>query len=273
MSDSTPAAPAPAATPKSSAKTIVLLVLLVLLAGLVFFYAMPKLKSGMKNPIVQDAVAIYPQLKEMESLTQSQIEDQAEKMDAAALLADPTGLEGRYVVTEGSVNQDESSLVSQNLAMNAWTGDSEKYKGCILDDGLVVIDLTGEMPILSEGARIKCFGKVLAVNLKDVYDLPWVGEDLKKEFGNVEGMSDQVVFFFSKGIQLLEPGGEPAEENPCAPAENPCTANPCNPCAPADNPCAANPCTPAENPCGANPCNPCAPAGNPCAPTNPCGGS
>lgn len=267
MSDSTQGAPASPAPPKSSAKTIVLLVLLLILMGTVFFYLMPQLNKAKKNPIVQDAVSMYPQLKEMETLTQSQIEQQAEKVDAVELVKDPTGLKDRFVVTEGDVNRDESSMVSENLAMNAWTGDSDKYKGCIIGDGLVVIDLSGEMEDYKEGTRIRCFGKVLPIKLQDVYDLPWVGPDLKKEFGNIEGMDEQVVFFFTKGAQLVAmpqtEGGEAANpckpaENPCAPA-NPCGANPCNPCKPAENPCA-----PAENPC--------APAENPCAPANPCGG-
>jgi hypothetical protein len=266
------ASPSPAtpAAPAGKGPSLITVVGLIALAVLivVLIYAYVNLKAGMNNPVVQDVIKISPAVKEMADMTQSQISEQAEKHTAEELMKDPSGLSGRYVQVEGDVSRDESMMVSEQIAVNAFSDeDRPGIKGCVLDDGLVFLDITGELPELSEGTRIRGFGKVLEVNVKDIFALPWVGPDLKKEFGNLEG--EKVVIFLSKGYQEVAPAqgtgavddSQKAAHNPATPADagNPCGGAAANPCGGKD----ANPCGGGDsgNPCGGGEANPCQPSG------------
>jgi hypothetical protein len=219
---SSPAAAAAATAKGPSMVTIVGIIGLVVLLG-VLIYAIPQLRKGMDNPVVKTAVDIYPDVQAMRDMTQSQISDQAERHTAIELKADPTGLSGRYVEVEGDVSRDESMMVSEQIAVNTFNDeDRPTIKGCVLDDGLVFLDITGELPDLSEGTRIKGFGKVMTVKVSDIFELPWVGPDLEREFGNMA--SEEVVFFLSKGYQLVAPsqGTEEVDDSQKQPT-NPAT--------------------------------------------------
>jgi len=264
--NSAPSSPAAAAAPKGKGPSLITIVGLVGLAVLigVLIYAYPKLKAGMENPVVKNAVDIYPDVKAMADMTQSQISDQAEKYTAEELLRDPGGLSGRYVQVEGDVSRDESMMVAEQIAVNTFNDeDRPTIKGCVLGDGLVFLDVTGELPDLAEGTRIRGFGKVLEVNVNDIFDLPWVGPDLEKEFGNLEG--EKVVMFLSKGYQPVAAaqGTEGVDDSQKTPSD---PATPEN-----ENPCAAGEGGEAENPCAGAEAGEQAPAENPCQPTEDAG--
>jgi hypothetical protein len=159
-------------------------------------------RQGMRNPIVQSAMRLEPAIEQMKDMTQSQIEQQAAALPAAALGKDPYGFDDRFVVVEGTVSKEESIHVEQNMARNIFS--ETNYRAYILDEAVVVIDITGEGPDVSDGALIKGFGKVFVVNVKDIWELPVVGPNLEQEFGNVEGMADKVIFLISKGVQVVE---------------------------------------------------------------------
>jgi hypothetical protein len=176
----------------------------------------PVLKDMQANKVVQDVSGMQPWLTAMETMTKSQIAAEAEHQAATDLLASPTGLEGRWVVTWGSVSGEESNMVAGNIARNVMS--EKNYPAFILDNGLVFIDVSGEGEMnVPDGTVITGYGKVFVLRLADVWAIPIVGPDLKKEFGDLKDMEQQVVFFLSKGYDIGEPG--PAGSLIAPPAE------------------------------------------------------
>jgi hypothetical protein len=175
---------------------IVLIIIIGVVLAVVFI-----VKPGMKNPLVTSATRLAPAITEMQTQTMSQLENQAAFVTPADLEADPTGYDDRYVATEGVVSGEESSGVSQNIALNMF--ENEPYKGYVVDDAIVVLDITGTGPTLSDGSVIRAVGKLFVVNIKDIWELPVVGPNLKKEFANVEGMSESVIFLICNGIKVV----------------------------------------------------------------------
>jgi len=156
------------------------------------------------NRLVQSFMALEPKLKDMdEKYTQSQIEEQAQTVTAEELGKDPNPLAGSYVVVDGAVSAEETDAVDLNIARNVFS-DTE-YKGYILDQSIVMIDITGTGADYPEGTILRGYGVVLIVNIDDIWKLPIVGPNLKKEFDGVKGMSDRVTFFFTKGVKVLTP--------------------------------------------------------------------
>lgn len=185
--------------PNGTRRILLLIPVALLLCAAAFFG--PHLLQARDNPLVQHFIANAPQLREMMDLTLSQIENQAASLDAAALLASPGGYDGRYVVASGLISADESNLVAQNTAVNCFN-DNGSYRAYVLDDGLVVVDVSGEGPEqLPEGAAMKAYGKVIVARMADIFELPWVGPDLKREFGT-SAMSTEVVFLVARGVQV-----------------------------------------------------------------------
>lgn len=181
------------------------LVVAILLLGLMA-YALPKLRAAQNNPLVRHFMANAPQMKEMMDLTLSQIEQQGAPATATELIASPYGYDGRYVVATGLVSDEQSAMVAQQAAVSCFDEQSN-YHAYVLDDGLVVVDVSGEGPErLSDGTEMKAYGKVIVARMADVFALPWVGPDLKREFAN-SGMSEKVVFLIARGVQT---GSEPA---------------------------------------------------------------
>ncbi|MBN2081738.1 hypothetical protein JW859_05950 [bacterium] len=190
--------------------TIIGIVILVVLIGVVI--AAAYIWNITKDiPAIQDVMALEPQLKEMEQMTLAQIEEQAEFIQAEDLAKDPYGYKDRYVIVEGTMSKEESIGVSQNIAMNIFK--DENYKGYVLDDAIVAIDISGEGDDAPEGATVKAYGKLFVLNIDDVWKIPIVGPNLKQEFANVEGMSDTVVFVIARGIEVL-PMEVPAPDEP-----------------------------------------------------------
>jgi hypothetical protein len=159
-----------------------------------------------ENPLVQSLAAMAPQIDEMKDMTQSQIQAQAASVTADELIADPRGYEGRYVVVDGVASEEESAGVIQNIALNSF-GHTD-FTGMVLNEGIVLIDITGSTGFLHEGTPVRGFGKVLVARTEDFFNIPVVGPDLRREFGDAQGMANEVVFLISNGI---ETGSIPAE--------------------------------------------------------------
>jgi hypothetical protein len=209
--------PASAKAPAKKSNWLTIFGILVLVIIVLGILAMVFIvKPGMKNPIVKQVIALEPELEAMKIMTQDQIQNQARMVTPADLDADPYPYGGMFVVTEGTVSQEESIGVNQNIALSVF--EDYPVKGYVVDDSLVIIDVTGEGPELKDGSVIKGFGKLFVLRLDDVWALPVVGPNLKTEFGNVEGMADRVVFLLSKGVQVVStPQAAPADA--MAPAE------------------------------------------------------
>lgn len=187
---------------------LVLAILIVIVIWAVMLWNINK-----KNPIIADIIDLEPQLQEMMDKTLSQIENEGTFILAADLVADPTGLKDRFVITEGAVSKEESMGVSQNIAMNIFS-ENENYNGYVLDDALVVIDITGEGPQVEEGTMVKAYGKLFVLNIEDVWKLSYVGPNLKQEFAGVEGMSDEVVFLICKAVKVIASPIDDSEDTP-----------------------------------------------------------
>ncbi|MCH7471993.1 hypothetical protein IIA79_03470 [bacterium] len=239
-----------AAAPKGiNWRTIFGLIFVALLIVLVFWlYGVWQVAKEI--PLIQNVSRLQPAIDAMLDMTQAQIENQGQFAYAVDLGKDPTGYADTLMVVEGTVGMDETMSVSENIAGNIFS--DTVYKGFVIDQAVVVIDITGEAPDLKDGTTIRGFGRLLVVRMEDIWALPIIGPDLEREFGGVDGLADSVVFLISKGIQVLDipsddkpptpiEGKEPPGEEGEAPASD--DENPCNPCE--------------ENPCGENPCNPC----------------
>lgn len=199
--------------------SIIGIVILVLLIALVI-YAMVIWNQGKDNRLIKAFMNIEPKLAEMETKTQSQIENEAQPVEAADLGKNAASYADAYVVVDGTVSAEESQVVDQNIARNVFS--DTKFKAYILDDAVVMVDLTGGGGNLPEGTVVRGYGVPLLVNIDDIWKLPIVGPKLKTEFANVEGMSPQIVFFFSKGVRVVEPAGPKGATPPAAkPEEKP----------------------------------------------------
>jgi hypothetical protein len=186
---------------------IAVLIILIFLV----IWAVMIMNIAKDNPAIKDVSALAPQIEEMQQMTLSQIEDQALVVDAEELGKDPYPYKNRFLIVDGTMSKEESIGVSENIAMNIFS-DNPTYKPYILSDAIVAIDITGESEEAAEGAHLRAYGKLLVLNIEDVWTLPIVGPNLKQEFGDVEGMSDRVVFLIAKAVEVVEAPAEMEEE-------------------------------------------------------------
>lgn len=178
---------------------IVVLIILIFIV----IWAVMIMNITKENPIAKDVISLQPQIEAMKDMTLSQIEEQAMVIDAEELAKDPYPYKNRYLIVEGSMSQEESIGVSENIARNIFS-DNPLYKPYILSDAVVAIDITGQSESAPEGALLKAYGQLLILDIDDVWKLPVVGPNLKQEFGNVEGMSDKVIFLICKAVKIEE---------------------------------------------------------------------
>lgn len=176
---------------------IVALIILVFIV----IYAIMIWNQAKESRIVQTALRLEPAIAEMMELTRAQIEEQAAYVPAEQLGADPWGLDDRYVMTDGAVSKEESIGVEQNMALNIYR-ENENYKGYVLDDAVVVVDITGEGPEVAEGTTVMAYGRLFVLRIEDIWELPVVGENLRQEFGDVEGTAEIVVFLIAKTVEV-----------------------------------------------------------------------
>lgn len=212
-----------------------LLILLVLIVGIA--YLMMIWNQGKDNRLIQSIADLAPSLKEMEGLTKSQIRDQARGIEAKDLAADPAGWSDMYYMVEGVVSSESTGSIDKNIALNVFS--DTKFKGFMLDDAVVLIDLTGTAPDVPDGTVIRGYGKIFTLDVKDVWKLPVVGPNLKKEF-DTPGMDQRVAFFLSQGIDIVsvprkgggppvppaQAGGPPGEADKTAPPADASTTPP-----------------------------------------------
>jgi hypothetical protein len=208
MSDNpTPAADNGAAPPKKrTGFTIFLYVLLIGVIGLCL-WGLSVMKKAESNPAIRETVAAYEYLiAPMKDMTLSQIEAQAEAISAASLAASPDPVKGRYVMVDGQIQGEESTMVDQNMSIPNMVVENLKSesKGYVLNDGVVLVDISGDTSQRpADGDWVRGYGAVLVVRVKDVFGLPIVGPDLKKEFGNGIDETSTVVFVIAKGIKKI----------------------------------------------------------------------
>lgn len=188
---------------------IVALVILVFIV----IYAIMIWNKAKDNPIIQAAERLNAGIERMSDMTMSQIENEAAYVPAEQLGKDPTGFDDRFVMTDGSVSKEESIGVEQNIALNIYR-DEENYKGYVLDDAVVVVDISGEGPDVAEGATVMAYGMLFVLRIEDIWELPIIGPNLQTEFGDVEGMSETVVFLISTQVEEISPPSEPEETEP-----------------------------------------------------------
>jgi hypothetical protein len=215
--DSGPKKDAPKAAKKGInwLSIIGIVVLVVVIAAVI--YLMMIWNQTKDNRLIQGFMNIEPKLQEMqEKYTQAQIDEMAQHVEAVKLAEDPTGYDDAYVVIDGTVSAEETDVVDLNIARNVFS--DTKLKAYVLDQAIVMVDITGTGATYPEGTVLRGYGVVLNVKLDDIWKLPIVGPNLKKEFDGVQGMSDQVTFFFSKGVKVIQPAGpgtkKPAEAKP-----------------------------------------------------------
>lgn len=176
---------------------IAVLVILIFLV----IWAVMIMNITKENPLAKDVIALEPQIEEMMNLTLSQIEQRAEVLDAEEVAKNAEGYKDRFLIVEGTMSREESIGVAENIALNIFS-DNPLYKPYILSDAVVAIDITGESDEAPEGAFLRAYGKLLVLNIQDVWALPIVGPNLKQEFGDVEGMAPKVVFLISRGVEI-----------------------------------------------------------------------
>ena len=171
------------------------------------------LREFQENRLIQKAERLYEGVQAMQDMTLSQIAGQAHHTTAAELIASPTGLDDRFVVLDGSVCKEQSIAISTNMASEIFRG--QNYTSYVLDDEVVFVDITGDASQMKEGDHVQGHGKVFLLRIGDLFNVPILGEDLQREFGDSLNEDDEVIFFLSKGVQLLDqPRQEFADGNP-----------------------------------------------------------
>jgi hypothetical protein len=202
---------ASAATPaprKSGGMVTLLWVLLILsIAAGVFMWSVKNKVESL--PSIKRLEAKLPQLVELDKKTQMEIEHEGEAINAIDLASAPDTVQGRYVIVDGVVQSTETNVVDSNLAAadfsaDAFSGEQAgQYKGYVLDDGVVLVDISGDHKDVKGGQAVRGYGMVVTVDIADIWELPFVGADLKKQFGNIKDTAKSVVFVFSKGIKEI----------------------------------------------------------------------
>jgi hypothetical protein len=167
----------------------------------IVIWAMMLWNKSKDNPLLISMQRIAPALEQMQDMTQSQIDAEAAHMTAELLAKDPYGYIDRFVVIDGDVSAEESNNVNSNIVASCFS-DAE-YKAYVLDEAVVLVDISGENVDVKDGTTIRGFGKVFVVRLEDVWDLPIVGEGLEREYANIEGMATEAIFHISKGIEVI----------------------------------------------------------------------
>ncbi len=175
-----------------------IVILVVLIAAVLWL--MMIWNQGKDSRLIQSIADLAPGLQDMETQTQAQIRDQGRPITAADLAKDPQGWGEQYYVIEGTVSAEGTGTIDENIALNIFS--DTKFKGYLLDEAVVLIDITGEGAGVPDGTIIRGFGKVFTLNIADVWKLPVVGPNLKREFAN-SGMEDKIAFFISKGIEVI----------------------------------------------------------------------
>lgn len=168
---------------------------------IIVIWAMMQWNKAKENPLIISMMRMEPALEQMQDMTQSQIDAEAAHLTAELLGQDPYGYIDRFVVIEGDVSAEESSNVNSNIVASCFS-DAE-YKAYVLDQAVVMVDISGENQDVKDDTTIRGFGKVFVVRLEDVWDLPIVGEDLEREYANIEGMADEAIFHITKGIEVV----------------------------------------------------------------------
>jgi len=177
----------------------------------IVIWAVMIMNIAKENQLAKDVSALAPQIEAMQQMTLSQIEEQAMVVDAEELSKDPYPYKNRFLIVEGTMSMEESIGVSENIAMNIFS-DNPTYKPYVLSDTIVAIDITGESESAPEGAYLRAYGQLLILSLDDVWKLPIVGPNLKTEFGDVEGMSDRVVFLIARAVEIVATPPDVEEE-------------------------------------------------------------
>jgi hypothetical protein len=199
------------APPKRGFHIWKVLCLALLLGGSIISWML--LNEFRENRLIQKAERLYEGVQGMEELTLAQISQQAHHTTAARLIESPNGLDDRFVVLDGNVCKEESIAISANMANEIFRG--QNYTTYVLDDQVVFVDISGESTQFAEGDHVQGHGKVFVLRIGDLFGVPILGEDLQREFGDSLNEDDQVIFFLSKGVQLLDqPQMEFAGSNP-----------------------------------------------------------
>jgi hypothetical protein len=173
----------------------------LILLVIVVIWAMATVNKAKQNPMIQTAIEMMDWVEKMDEMSQSQIDQQAQHVTAVDLANDPEGYGGWWTI-DGHVSREESQHITAQIAGSIMS--DENYGAYLLDDGVVLVDISGENVEVPDGAYIKGFGKPATLYIDDVWELPIIGPDLEQEYSNVQGMEDHVVFFISKGIEILE---------------------------------------------------------------------
>lgn len=199
------------APPKRGFHIWKVLTLGLLLGGSVISWML--LNEFRENRLIQKAEHLYEGVRSMDDMTLAQISQQAHHTTAAKLIENPKGLDDRFVVLDGTVCKEQSIAISANMANEIFQG--QNYTSYVLDDQVVFVDISGESTQFAEGDHVQGHGRVFVLRIGDLFAVPILGDDLQREFGDSLSEDDEVIFFLSKGVQLLdEPKLDFAVSNP-----------------------------------------------------------
>lgn len=190
----------------------VLIILCVVIALIPLIWPMMLWNQAKDNPLASSNRQIELAFDEFQDMTQSQINELATHLTAQSLAKDPYGYAGQLVVVEGKVGSNEGNNVNAYVVASSFSDSG--YSAYVLDEAVVLVDISGENQDVKYGTTIRGFGMVFVVRLEDVWDLPFVGVHQEPEYVNVEGGAEEVVFHISKGIEVVYDQDATKEEAP-----------------------------------------------------------
>ena len=177
---------------------------LLIIGGVVGYcgyrFAQPFLNIGMQMVQVAETV---------EATDIATIKAEAMETDAEALAANPTVYKGKWLAIEGVITSQSGPMADMQGAFNA--EDATPY---ILENSVMVLDITKQAPVGGVGDRVRAYGQCMVWDLMELEKLPFVGKQIAEEMANEPALQGRTMMIFVMAKEVTRIGvadGAPAE--------------------------------------------------------------
>ena len=141
--------------------------------------------------------------EEVKNTDVSVMRSSAVAVDTATLYNNPNDYKGTWLEVTGEVVHDDGSS-----EIGADTFASGEFVTYILEDHVVLMDVTNSPEVGVPGDTIRAYGKCYGWDLMELEKMPFVGKTIADEMRSDPQLAGntKLVFFIGKGVELVEGG-------------------------------------------------------------------